>query len=29
MELTALHPGVTEAEVDGASGWQIRRARST
>jgi len=26
MELTALHPGVTDADVDAASGWAIRRA---
>ncbi len=26
MELTTLHPGATEAAVDAASGWRIRRA---
>jgi glutaconate CoA-transferase subunit B len=26
MELTVLHSGVTEADVDAASGWPIRRA---
>jgi len=26
MELTACHPGVTDADVDAASGWPIRRA---
>ena len=26
MELAALHPGVTEADIDANSGWRIRRA---
>jgi glutaconate CoA-transferase subunit B len=26
MVLSALHDGVSEAEVDAASGWRIRRA---
>jgi glutaconate CoA-transferase subunit B len=26
MELTALQPGVGEADIDAASGWPIRRA---
>jgi glutaconate CoA-transferase subunit B len=29
MELATLHEGVSDADVDAASGWQIRRAPST
>jgi hypothetical protein len=29
MELAALHPGVTDAEIDASSGWRVRRAGGT
>ena len=29
MELEAMHGGITEADVDAASGWRIRRATAT